>query len=430
MSNCIVIAGVQWGDEGKGKITDILSSRADFVARYQGGSNAGHTVVVAGKKMILHQVPSGILSQSATCVIGPGVVVDPETLFTEIARLAAAGVDAGPGRLAISRGAQAVLPYHKSLDWLRERARGESKIGTTGRGIGPAYEDLHARIGVRMSDLCAPDRLARRLDGVLSERNPLIRHLGGDTFSSTDLLRSCLEWGKRAEPYLRDTGAVLADGLARGRRVLFESAQGTLLDVIHGTYPFVTSSLTTAPAAFPLSGVGAVRDHFVLGVMKAYTTRVGSGPFPTEDSGEVGGALRDRGGEFGSTTGRPRRCGFLDLPALRYAMRVNGVDALAIMKLDVLSGLRSIPVCVGYRLGGQGIDAVHPDQFAEPDLTPVYEEWPCWTEDVGGVTDPAALPASARSYVARIESALGVPAAILSTGSDRAHTAIIRDPWA
>jgi len=429
VSNCLIIAGLQWGDEGKGKVTDLLAGRADIVARYQGGANAGHTVVVNGRQVILHQVPSGILSPKATCVIGPDVVLDPETLLAEIESLLASGVMTDTSRLVISRAAHVVLPYHKALDGLREKAAGKNRIGTTGRGIGPTYEDMVARRGVRFADFCDPERLARRLDMALPERNAIISHLGGDPFSRDDLVDRSRDLGNVLCRHIGDSGAVLAKALDAGQNVLFESAQGTLLDVLHGTYPFVTSSTTTAAAAFPLSGIGSPQSHTTLGVVKAYTTRVGSGPFPTEDEGEFGTRLQDQGAEFGATTGRPRRCGALDFPTLRYAVRVNGVDRIALTKLDVLSGLDSVRICVAYRLGDETLDVIHPDHFFDPGLTPVYEEMPGWKDALTGIQEHSRLPEKARLYVDRIERELGVPIPIISTGFERDHTIVLEDLW-
>lgn len=429
MARCLVVVGLQWGDEGKGKVTDLLGSRADIVVRYQGGANAGHTVVVSGRQVILHQIPSGVLTPSVQCVIGPAVVLDPQTLLQEIATLTGLGYELHPGRLAISRGANLVLPYHKALDRLRESAAGAERIGTTGRGIGPAYEDLVARRGIRTADLCNPDHLRDRLASVLPERNALIRHMGGTPYSLDDLMDSLVPVGQTLAPYLTDTGAILSEALREGRRVLFESAQGTLLDVLHGTYPYVTSSLTTAMAAFPLSGIAMPADTRVLGIMKAYCTRVGEGPFPTEDTRDFGAHLRVRGAEFGATTGRPRRCGALDLPVLRYAIRVNGATHLALMKLDVLGGLARIPICTAYRHGDQVLDVVAPDRFTDPDLIPVFEEVPGWKEDLRGARNEADLPPAARDYLQRIEAALAVPVVLVSLGSDREDTVIRCDPW-
>jgi adenylosuccinate synthase len=430
MSRCLTIIGVQWGDEGKGKITDLLAGNATHVVRYQGGANAGHTVVVGGRKIILHQVPSGILSPGVLCVIGPSVVVDPETLLDELDMLGEAGIDVGPDRIAISRSASAVLPYHKRLDALRENSRGKGRIGTTGRGIGPAYEDLFGRTAIRLSDLCDPDSLAAALDRVLPERNALLAHYGGETIDASFLVDSFRHAGRRLAPYLRDTGAILHDAIESPTgRVLLESAQGTLLDILHGTYPFVTSSLTTGPAAFPLLGIGIPANREVLATVKAYATRVGSGPFPTEDTAELGNHLRDLGGEYGSTTGRPRRCGPLDLPLLRYAMRVNGVTGLAITKLDVLRDLDPIPVCVAYDTPEGRVEWVHPENLARPGVVPVYEQWPGWLSDIRGARSIDQLPPTARDYVDRISRALSVPIRLVSTGCDRDDTISFSDPW-
>ena len=430
MPRCVVISGIQWGDEGKGKLTDILSRNADLVVRFQGGANAGHTVVIGGRRVVLHQVPSGILNPNATCVIGPGVVLDPETLLRELKELEDAGVKVGPDRLFISRAVTLVLPYHKVLDSLRERARGESRLGTTGQGIGPAYEDMVSRAGIRLSDVLDPANLARRLDAVLTERNAVIKHLGGLPLDRASIRDQCIEWGRNLRPFMCDTGAVLHAGIASGKRVLFEAAQGALLDLVHGTYPFVTSSLTVGPAAFPLSGVGIPKDFLILGVMKGYATRVGGGPFPTEHQGALGAWLREKGKEFWSANGMPRRCGLLDLPLLRYAVRTCGVNALGILKLDVLSGLGRIPVCVAYEVRGQRYDTAHPDLLNERDMRPVYEDWPGWAEEIVGITSLEKLPGPALEYVQRIEAALGVRAFVLSTGYDRDHTIVVRDPWA
>jgi adenylosuccinate synthase len=430
MPNNITIVGIQWGDEGKGKITDLLARDAHAVIRYQGGANAGHTVVVGGRKVVLHQIPSGILNPASLCVIGPSVVIDPDTLLQEADSLREHDIEVTPERLAISRSAQVVMPFHKRLDALREAARGAAKIGTTGRGIGPAYEDLFARTGIRLLDFCNPDRLVGALRRVLPERNLLISHLGGEPFDAERLTESMAEQGRRLAPYLRDVGQVVDDMIRGGRKVLFESAQGTLLDVLHGTYPYVTSSMTSAPAAFPLLGIGVPAERRVLGVVKAYTTRVGAGPFPTEDPGPIGQRLRDVGGEYGATTGRPRRCGFLDLPALRYAIRVNGVTGLAVTKLDVLTGIDSIPVCTAYRLGGETLTRIHPELFDDPALTPIYTSWPGWSQDVSGILTRAELPEGARGYLDRLESALEVPIVLVSTGSDRDATIFARNPWA
>lgn len=429
MANCVTIVGIQWGDEGKGKVTDLLACSADLVVRYQGGANAGHTIVADGRKFILHQIPSGIFNPRVQCVIGPFVVVDPETLITELNELRLASVIVQPDRLIISSAAHAVMPYHKALDRVREQALGSGKIGTTGRGIGPAYEDLVARHGIRMSDLLDRDRLSKRLELVLRERNALLSHYGEKPLSLEEVLSSCLAWGNVIKPYLKDAGAVISTALEKGSKVLFESAQGTLLDVLHGTYPFVTSSLTTAPAAFPLTGVGIPKEAVVVGVMKAYTTRVGGGPFPTEQNDALGQYLREKGGEYGSTTGRPRRCGWLDLPLLRYAVRVNGVNVLAVMKLDVLSGLDRIPVCTAYQSKLGELREVHPEQLLDATMKPVFEFLPGWNNVLEHVSDISGLPEEARFYIKYVEDALMCPVGIVSVGPERHQTILYKDPW-
>jgi len=430
MTDCLTIVGVQWGDEGKGKITDLLADRADIVARYQGGANAGHTVVVEGRKIVLHQIPSGILNPRSLCLIGPAVVIDPQTIINEFQELIDAGWIVNPERLRISSQAHVVMPYHKTLDKLREAARTKGKIGTTGRGIGPAYEDMVSRAGIRVRDFCNEERLAERLHALLPERNAVMEFLGGEPVQ----VESVLEWARplaaRISDYQADTGKLLADCIGRGGKVLFESAQGTLLDVIHGTYPFVTSSFTSAPAAFSLSGIGIARTGVVLAVVKAYTTRVGEGPFPTEDFGAFGARLRENGHEFGATTGRPRRCGALDLPALRYTFRVNGVTSIALTKMDVLSGFDSFPVCIAYDVPGRGrVNELVADDFTTPGIQPIYESWPGWSEDIGGVLSIESLPANCRAFIGRLERELGVPIDIVSTAPDRESTIVVNPVW-
>lgn len=430
MTDCLTIVGVQWGDEGKGKITDLLADRADIVARYQGGANAGHTVVVEGRKIVLHQIPSGILNQRSTCLIGPAVVIDPQTIINEFQELIDAGWAVNPERLRISSQAHVVMPYHKTLDKLREAARTKGRIGTTGRGIGPAYEDMVSRAGIRVRDFCCQERLVERLQALLPERNAVITFLGGEPI----LIESIIEWARplarQISAYQADTGKLLSDCITGGGKVLFESAQGTLLDVIHGTYPFVTSSFTSAPAAFSLSGIGVARAGVVLAVVKAYTTRVGEGPFPTEDFGAFGTSLRERGHEFGATTGRPRRCGALDLPSLRYSFRVNGVTSIALTKMDVLSGFHSFPVCVAYDVPGRGrVTELLADDLTTPDIKPIYEDWAGWHEDIGGAPSIDRLPANCRAFIDRLERELQVPIDIVSTAPDRESTIIVNPVW-
>lgn len=430
MPGCLVISGLQWGDEGKGKVTDLLSGDADLAVRFQGGANAGHTVVVAGRRVVLHLIPSGILNPSCRCLVGPAVVVDPETLVQEIASLRTLGVSVSPDRLLLSPRANLVLPWHRRLDQLREAHRTSGRIGTTGRGIGPAYEDLYGRTGVRLVDLKNPDRLTARIAEMLPERNALIRHHGGDPLDRDEVLAPCLAAAEFLGPFIRPIEEELTRALDQGRRVLLETAQGTLLDVLHGTWPFVTSSLTLAPAAFPLLGIGIPASFGVLGVVKAYTTRVGEGPFPSEDHGSLGQALRDRGQEYGSTTGRPRRCGLLDLPSLRHAVRANGVTALAVTKMDVLSGLApTIPVVRAWRLGGQTLDVLAPEAQDAPDLAPVHEEWPLWEGSLEGVRRWEDLPSGAASFLERLSAALAVPLVLVSTGPARESTCLLADPW-
>jgi len=430
MPECLVISGLQWGDEGKGKVTDLLSGGADLAVRFQGGANAGHTVVVAERRVVLHLVPSGILNPSCRCVVGPAVVVDPGTLVQEIESLSDLGVAVTPDRLLLSPRANLVMPWHRRLDQLREAARTSGRIGTTGRGIGPAYEDLYGRTGIRLADLLDRDRLALRIAELLPERNALIRHHGGEPLDADGVLTPLLATAERLRPFIRPVGETLIQAFRERRRVLLETAQGTLLDVLHGTWPFVTSSLTLAPAAFPLLGVGIPSSFGVVGVVKAYTTRVGEGPFASEDHGPLGRALRERGQEYGSTTGRPRRCGLLDLPALRHAVEANGVTGLAVTKMDVLSGLApTIPVVRAWRLRGQTLEVLDPEFQQDPGLEPVHEEWRLWSEPLEGIRRFEDLPAEAGAFLKRLEASLGVPLLLASTGPARESTCLLTDPW-
>jgi adenylosuccinate synthase len=412
MNLCVL--GAQWGDEGKGKIVDLLTPEFSVVARYQGGHNAGHTVYAGGRKFVLHLIPSGILHEGVTCIIGNGVVVDLAALFAEIDMLAGMGVDVG-NRLLVSDKAHLILPYHREMDLLSEARRGERRIGTTSRGIGPAYEDKIARRGVRVGDLAdqsASGPLASAIRENVAARNRLI---GDSHMSADDVLAELAGFWTRLEPLVTDTSLYLHRAIREGRRVMFEGAQGTLLDVDHGTYPFVTSSSATAGGASTGLGVAPKAIQAVLGVAKAYTTRVGSGPLPTELFDAMGERLRETGQEYGASTGRPRRCGWFDAVAVRYAARINGLDALAITKLDVLDGLDEIPICTGYRVGGQAA------------CEPIYETMPGWKTPTAGVTTYEELPIEARNYIARLEEVCEVPAAIVSTGSDRDHTIIRKD---
>ena len=418
----IAVLGAQWGDEGKGKIVDLLTPRFSIVARYQGGHNAGHTVYAGGRKFVLRLLPSGILHEGITCVIGNGVVVDPQALFKEIDELAAAGIAVGD-RLVVSDKAHLILPYHRELDLLSEARRGERKIGTTSRGIGPAYEDKIARRGVRVGDLANADALAEAVRHNVAARNRLI---ADSTMDPQQVVRDLQQAWERMRPWVADVSLVLDRARREGRSIMFEGAQGTLLDIDHGTYPYVTSSNATIGGVCTGLGVGARAIDGVLGVAKAYTTRVGEGPLPTELTGEMGNRLRESGQEFGAVTGRPRRCGWYDAVAVRYAVRVNGLDALALTKLDVLDGLEALQVCTAYRTRGTRLTEMPGDVSQLAACEPEYETLPGWREPTRGVRRYDDLPREAKAYVARIEEITGVPAAILSTGSDREHT-IIRD---
>jgi adenylosuccinate synthase len=413
----VVVVGAQWGDEGKGKVVDILSERADAVIRFQGGNNAGHTLVVDGEKIVLHLLPSGILRLSTTCIIGNGVIVDPIVLLEEIEQLGGRPL----ARLVVSRQAHVILPFHATLDKLREVQAGSAKIGTTGRGIGPTYEDKVGRRGIRVADLLDRARLRARLDEVLPEKNRMIcGWYGGDPFDLDALCDEYVALGERIRPYVADSVDLVHDILGRGGNLLFEGAQGTFLDCDHGTYPFVTSSNTVAGAACAGAGVGPKVIDEVVGIVKAYTTRVGAGPFPTEETGVAGERLRTLGGEFGATTGRPRRCGWFDAPLVRQAARVNGLTRVALMKLDVLSGLPLVPVCVGYfgwSRYPENLDAAKP----------IFEYIPGWEGDLTGCRTRADLPPGARQYVDRLEQLIGVPIELVSVGPGREQTIVTGD---
>jgi adenylosuccinate synthase len=418
----LAVLGAQWGDEGKGKIVDLLTPNFMIVARYQGGHNAGHTVYAGGRKFVLRLLPSGILHPGVTCVIGNGVVVDPDALFGEIDELTAAGITIGD-RLHISDKAHLILPYHKELDLLSEARRGERQIGTTRRGIGPAYEDKIARRGVRVGDLANPTALAEAVRRNVEARNNVIADSPMDW---RQVLEELSRAWKRMSPWVTDVSLFLARARQAGRAIMFEGAQGTLLDIDHGTYPYVTSSNATVGGICTGLGIGPRVIDSVLGVAKAYTTRVGEGPLPTELTGAIGERLRESGQEFGAVTGRPRRCGWYDAVAVRYAVRVNGLDALALTKLDVLDGLPELQVCTAYRCNGATLTEMPGDVAQLAACEPVYETLPGWTTPTRGVREYDALPREARVYVARLEEITGVPAAIVSTGSGREET-ILRD---
>ncbi len=418
----IAVLGAQWGDEGKGKIVDLLTPHFSIVARYQGGHNAGHTVYADGRKFVLRLLPSGILHEGITCVIGNGLVVDPQALFAEIDELAAAGIRIGD-RLVISDKAHLILPYHRELDLLSEARRGERKIGTTSRGIGPAYEDKIARRGVRVGDLANRASLAEAVQHNVAARNRLIADSTMDWRQVLDDLGRAWE---RMAPWVADVSVFLDRARKAGRSIMFEGAQGTLLDIDHGTYPYVTSSNATIGGVCTGLGIGPRCIDGVLGVAKAYTTRVGEGPLPTELTGEIGNRLRESGQEFGAVTGRPRRCGWYDAVAVRFAVRVNGLDALALTKLDVLDGLRELQVCTSYRCNGAALTEMPSDLGQLGACEPVYETLPGWTSPTRSVRRYADLPREAQAYIARLEEVTGVPAAIISTGSAREDT-IVRD---
>jgi adenylosuccinate synthase len=414
----IAVLGAQWGDEGKGKIVDLLTPRFSIVARYQGGHNAGHTVYANGRKFVLRLLPSGILHDGITCVIGNGVVIDPQALFAEIDELAAAGIHVGD-RLVVSDKAHLILPYHRELDLLSEARRGERKIGTTSRGIGPAYEDKIARRGVRVGDLANPQSLAEAVEHNVAARNRLI---ADSTMDAAQVLADLSRAWDRMRPWVKDVSVFLAQAREEKRTIMFEGAQGTLLDIDHGTYPYVTSSNATIGGVCTGLGVGPRAIDRVLGVAKAYTTRVGEGPLPTELTGEIGNRLRESGQEFGAVTGRPRRCGWYDAVAVRYAARVNGLDALALTKLDVLDDLPELQVCTSCRCRGVELRDMPGDLAQLAACEPVYETLAGWSQPTRGVREYHDLPREARAYIARLEEITGVPAAIVSTGSGREET--------
>jgi adenylosuccinate synthase len=426
----VVAIGAQWGDEGKGKIVDWLALRADLVVRFQGGNNAGHTLVVDGEQTVLHVVPSGVLQPDTINLIGPGVVVDPAVLVQELETLAGRGVLRDPSRVRVSGRAHVILGWHVALDKARDETRRGGAIGTTGRGIGPAYEDKVARRGIRVADLLDPESLRPAMEQLADRKNfELENWFSWAPVDGDFLYRSACEYGRKLAPYVDHTGRILARALREGRRVLFEGAQGTFLDIDHGTYPYVTSSNCVAGAACTGAGIGPTRIDHVLGISKAYTTRVGGGPFPTEDHGETGRRLREVGAEFGATTGRPRRCGWLDVVMLREAATVNGLTGLALNKLDVLAGLPELPIATRYRIDGKVTDEF-PMTLAELSRAePVYETLPGWDADLSGARRDADLPDAARRYVERIEALADVPVQLISVGPGRDQTIARSDPF-
>ncbi|WP_290701529.1 adenylosuccinate synthase [Amphritea sp.] len=429
MGKNVVVLGTQWGDEGKGKIVDLLTDQASVVARFQGGHNAGHTLVIDGEKTVLHLIPSGVLRENVLCLIGNGVVLSPEALLKEIKELEDKGVPVRE-RLRLSPACPLILPYHVALDVARETARGNAKIGTTGRGIGPAYEDKVARRGLRLDDLMNPERFAVKLKEVMEYHNFMLQnYYQAEPVSYDEVLKEALEMAEVMRPMVADVTAMLHGYRERGESIMFEGAQGSLLDIDHGTYPFVTSSNTTAGGASTGSGFGPLYLDYILGITKAYTTRVGSGPFPTQLDCAIGERLAQRGHEFGATTGRARRCGWFDAVALKHAIQINSVSGVCLTKLDVLDGLETIEICVGYKdaqgnvvtslSGSEDYDAVQP----------VYESMPGWTETTLGAQTLEALPAAAVAYIKRLEELVGAPIDIISTGPDRVETIVLRHPF-
>jgi adenylosuccinate synthase len=429
MAKNVVVIGSQWGDEGKGKIVDWLTDHAQGVVRFQGGHNAGHTLVIGGKKTILRLIPSGILREGVHCYIGNGVVLSPTAFLQEIGELEAAGIDVR-SRLRISEACPLILPYHVALDQAREIAKGTGKIGTTGRGIGPAYEDKVARRAIRLQDLMHRERFAAKLGEVLDFHNFVLQHYFKQPavdFQKT--LDDALALADRIRPLVADVPRLLFEAQAEGRSLLFEGAQGTLLDVDHGTYPFVTSSNCVAGAAAAGAGIGPQSLHYVLGITKAYTTRVGSGPFPTELEDEIGQLIASRGNEFGSVTGRPRRCGWFDAAALRRAIQLNGISGLCVTKLDVLDGFETLQIGVGYKMNGKRRDILPFGAELIEECEPIYEELPGWQASTVGITQFDALPEAARRYLNRLEEVCRVPIAMISTGADRDQTIVRQHPF-
>jgi adenylosuccinate synthase len=429
MTKNVVVIGTQWGDEGKGKIVDWLTDHAQGVVRFQGGHNAGHTLVVGGKKTVLHLIPSGILRDSVKCYIGNGVVVSPQALMEEVDMLEKAGVEVRD-RLIISEACPLILAHHIALDHAREAAKGAGKIGTTGRGIGPAYEDKVARRAIRMQDLFHRERFAAKLGEVLDYHNFVLKnYFNTPIVDFHKTLDETMALAERIRPMLGDVPRQLYEANKAGKNLLFEGAQGTLLDIDHGTYPFVTSSNCTAGGAATGAGVGPHTLHYVLGITKAYTTRVGSGPFPTELFDDIGKHLAERGHEFGSTTGRARRCGWFDAAALKRSIQINGVSGLCVTKLDVLDGMETLRLCTGYKLAGGHSDILPVGAETLAECEPIYEDMPGWTESTVGIKRYAELPAAARAYLQRVEALCEVPVDIISTGPDREETIVMRHPF-
>ena len=427
MSNLVVV-GTQWGDEGKGKVVDLLTAKADMVVRFQGGANAGHTLVVEGKQFIFHIIPSGILYKEKKCLIGNGLVVDPEVLLEEIESLGKSGIVVDANRLSLSEKVHIIMPYHKAIDLAKEAAKGKGKIGTTGRGIGPCYEDKVARIGIRAVDLTDPEVLEEKIRANLREKNFYLKNfLDAEALEADPILDQYIQLAERLKPFITDVSIELDQALKAGGNVLFEGAQGTHLDIDHGTYPFVTSSNPVAGSACAGAGIGPTQLHHILGIVKAYTTRVGAGPFATELEDEAGNYIQERGKEFGATTGRRRRCGWLDLVVVGDSVRLNGLSSLAITKLDVLTGLDQLKICVGYDIEGQRISSRPASMKKMARCRPVYKEMPGWDDDISQARQVNELPENAQSYIRTIEEITGVPVSFISVGPGREETIVVRD---
>ena len=429
MSN-VVVVGTQWGDEGKGKVVDLLTAKADIVVRFQGGNNAGHTLVVNGEQTICHLIPSGILHEGKKCLIGNGLVVDPEVLLEEMNNLTQRGIAISPERLSLSEKAHIIMPYHRAIDLAREKAKGKDKLGTTGRGIGPCYEDKVGRTGVRAVDLLETETLEEKIKTNLKEKNfYLTKFLNAEPLEFQPIFDEYRAMAERLRPYITDVSLEIDRAIKSGKKILFEGAQGTHLDIDHGTYPYVTSSNPVSGTVCPGAGVGPDKLHHIVGIVKAYTTRVGAGPFPTELLDETGDYLQERGVEFGATTGRRRRCGWLDLVMVRDSVRFNGLSSLSITKLDVLTGLETLKICIGYEYQGERVDARPASLKKLAQCTPIYEELPGWEEDIATARQMDQLPAQTRKYLNRIEEITGVPLSIISVGPMREQTIILRDPF-
>lgn len=430
MAKNVVVVGAQWGDEGKGKVVDWLTEQVDGVVRFNGGHNAGHTLVINGKKTVLRLIPSGVMHPTMTCYLGNGVVVSPQAFFSELQSLRDAGCEA-EHRMRVSGNAALVMPYHVALDHAREAAAGSKKIGTTGRGIGPTYEDKVARRGVRVADLLDEKRFTERVTDAMELHNfVLTKYLGAQALDVNEVIDGTLAYADRIRPMITDVSYTINKLMAEGKRFLFEGAQGCMLDIDHGTYPYVTSSNVVAGAVCSGAGVGARDVDYVLGITKAYCTRVGEGPFPTELENEIGQYMRDKGGEYGAVTGRPRRCGWFDGAAMRRAVQTNGLSALAVMKLDVLDGMDTVRLGVGYKYNGEVIDVMPYGADACAKCEVIYEDFPGWKENTFGVTKWEDLPETAKRYLARLSEVAGCPIAVVSTGPDRSQTILLDNPFA